>query len=282
MKILIALALFAIGAHGLGNDQLTCTETTVSIAGTQADFPRYKGSEISLGSCPLGDDFSLSAGHKDCGLVQAIKGNLVTFSGVLASAAATGVITRRKPVKFSVTCIFDTASQQTAGAFIEPVLGELTGDLENKGDPVSLSLNLLDADGNVVEEGKSLKIDVGVNVDGQVSGANLNLLKMKAVIKTCYVTPSADPADSTKYTLIEDACPKDPTFSVSADGGNQKFSFESLAFTASPKAPVYLHCDLESCALDDAACGVCAAVKRKRRHTIIAITKHTINKMVFA
>jgi len=264
MKVVALIVSLLASTYGLSDSDLTCTETTFALSGTQADYPDYDGGEISVGSCSLGADFGLAASaFADCGLARSVSGGVITYSGSISSPAPTGIITRRKPVAYTLSCSFDTAAGTTASASIKPKLGEVTGDLSQQGGEIDMSLNLLDGEGKVVASGDTLKVDVGVNVDAQVVGSNLGSLGLKAYAKTCFVTPSAKRDDAIKYTMLQDYCPKDSTLKVAADGSGQKLSFTSFVFSANPKASVFLHCDLVACEGDD--CGKCAPEPKRRR-----------------
>jgi len=64
--------------------------------------------------------------------------------------------------------------------------------------------------------------------------ATLNL-----VLWTCWATPSPDSADTVNYTLADNGCPTDPTFSDSYPSNNiHRFSFEMFEFSSGYKEPV--------------------------------------------
>jgi len=271
MKVLALIASLLVSAYGLSDSDLTCTETTFALTGTQADYPDYNGGEIAVGTCFLDSNFGLPAtAFAACGLTKSVKGNVISYKGSIESPAPTGIITRKKTVMYTLTCSFDTATGTTATASIVPRLEEITGAVSQEGGAIDMSLNLLDANGNVVASGDSLKVDVGVNVDAQVVGSNLGALGLKAYAKTCFVTPSASRDDAVKYTMLQDYCTKDSTLKVAADGDGQKLSFTSFVFSANTKAPVYLHCDLVAC--EGVECGVCAGAPKRRRRSMMAHT----------
>lgn len=255
--------------------QITCDETSIQFSGSQGNFPRYAGSDLSLGACALGDDFSVNADFNACGLSKSVVGNKVSFSGALTSAAPAGVITRRKPINILVGCEYDRVDAKTAGASVQPNLVPINGDLTQEGATIDLYLNLLDSAGAVVASGNNLAVEVGEEVTAVVGGTNLDALGLNAYATNCYATPSEDPNSAVRYDLIRDNCPDDATAQVAAKGNGQEISFESFSFTSDVSATVYLHCDLQACEAG-AGCGVCE--NRKRRS--IAYTKVMMSKLV--
>jgi hypothetical protein len=269
MKFVVALAFLAVCQAkvdipvAVTAAQVTCDETSITFAGAGSNFPRYAGGELTIGAgCALGDDFSVTADFNACGLVRSVNGDLVRFTGVLASAAPSGMITRRKPISLTIGCDYNRKTAKTAGASVAPVLGEIRGDLGQAGATVDLFLNLLDGEGEVVASGNDLQVEVAQEVTAVVGGANLGALGLNAYATSCYATPSSDAADATKYDLIKDNCMTDPTVEVASSGNGQSISFESFAFSSDVNAQVFLHCDLVACE-PDAGCGVCASRKRR-------------------
>jgi len=265
MKIIFVLAALVAStcATSIDESQVTCSATSLVFTGEQANFPRYVGSEISLGSCPLGVDFELDADFNACGLTKVVQGEFVTFSGQLVSATPTGVITRRKVVAFDLSCTYNRQAQKTAGAQVSPVVPIIAGDVTQVGDTVNLFLDLLDASGNVVASGNDLVVEVGKTVTAVVGGAQLEALGLNAYATSCYVTPDADAGNALQWLLLGDNCVKDQTFAIAGSGRGQKMSFESFAFNADVNAKLFLHCDLVACNPGD-GCDECVP-KRKRR-----------------
>jgi hypothetical protein len=213
----------------------------------------------------LGDDFSLDADANACGLVKGTSGDLVTLSAALLSPPPKGVITRRKPVKLSVTCAYNRKTQDSAAA-IQPITIEILGDLSQIGATIDVSLNLLDDAGAIVKTGDSLAIPVGEPVFASVTGKHLVALGLKAVATDCWVTSKEDPADPTRWNLLQGNCvaPEEDTFSIAADGAGQVMSFEAFSFTSDVTSVLYLHCKIETCMAGNTACGTCASSRRRR------------------
>jgi len=272
MKIFVCLsALVAVAFAGqpvahtaVDASQVTCSETSIVFAGTAANFPRYAGAELKLGGCALGDDFGVDADVNACGLVRGTDGDLVTISTTLLSPPATGVITRRKPVKLTVSCAYNRKTQGSTAA-VQPILGEIVGDLSQTGATVDVALNLLDDTGAVVATGDSLPVSVGNEVTAQVTGPHLKALGLNAFATDCWVTSKNDPADTLRWNLITGNCPnpEDDTFSIAADGNGQLMRFEAFSFTADETATLYLHCEIEAC-LPALGCGKCSTSRRRR------------------
>jgi len=263
--VAVAFARLPVQHTPVSASQVTCSATSVIFAGTQENFPRYAGSELSLGSCALGDDFSIDADFNACGLLRATDGDLVVFSTTLLSPAPTGVITRRKPVKLSISCAYNRKTQDSTAA-VQPILGEIVGDLSQTGATVDVALNLLDDSGAVVATGDSHAVAVGEIVNAEVTGPHLVALGLNAYATDCWVTSKNDPADTLRWDLITDNCPnpEDPTFSIAADGAGQKMNFEVFSFTQDVTSTLYLHCKIEAC-LPALGCGKCASANRRRR-----------------
>jgi len=268
MKFFLALAFVALCQAAVdvvvpvGEDQVACDETSMLLVGAKGNFPRYKGPELKLGSCALSDDFEVNADFNVCGLEKAVVGDLVSFTGVLASPEVVGIITRRKPISIVLKCSYNRKTAKTAGASVAPNLGEITGDLGQAGATIDLFLNLLDADNKVVASGNNLAVEVGEMVAAKVGGANLAALGLNAYATNCFATPDSDPNNAVKWDLIKDNCASDETFVVTKSGHGQLLEFESFSFTEDVTAQVFLHCDLIACA-PDAGCGVCVARKRR-------------------
>jgi len=273
MKIFVCLSALVAVAFGrlpvahtdVDASQVSCSETSIVFSGAAENFPRYSGGELKLGDCALGDDFSLDADANACGLVKGTSGDLVTLSAALLSPPPKGVITRRKPVKLSVTCAYNRKTQDSAAA-IQPITIEILGDLSQIGATIDVSLNLLDGAGAIVKTGDSLAIPVGEPVSASVTGKHLVALGLKAVATDCWVTSKEDPADPTRWDLLQGNCvaPEEDTFSIAADGAGQVMSFEAFSFTSDVTSVLYLHCDIQACMAGNTKCGTCASSRRRR------------------
>merc|ERR1712048_413041 len=89
-----------------------------------------------------------------------------------------------------------------------------------------------------------------------------------------------------QYDLLKDGCVKEPSLVLTNEGGDQKLTFSSFAFSIDANAPIYLHCDLVACGKDDPSCAECNSSKglagipdfgeRKRR----SVVKQSRNLMV--
>jgi hypothetical protein len=268
MKFLLALAFVAACQAAVdvvtpvSEDQVTCDETSMILVGVAANFPRYVGGDLKLGECALHDDFAINADFNACKLDKMVQGDLVSFTGVLKSPDAAGVITRKKPISIVLKCVYNRKTAKTAGASVAPNLGEITGDLGQEGATIDLYLNLLDADNNVVASGNNLAVEVGEMVSAEVGGSNLAALGLNAYATNCFATPDSDPNNAIRWDLIRDNCPTDETFTVTGSGNGQMLEFESFSFTEDVTAQVFLHCDLIACS-PDAGCGVCQGRKRR-------------------
>jgi len=286
MKVFVLAALVAVAfarqpvAHvAVDAAQVSCSATSIVFAGSADNFPRYAGAELKLGSCALGDDFGVDADVNACGLLRGTDGDLVTISTTLLSPKPKGIITRRKPVKLTVSCAYNRKTQAVTAA-VQPILGEIVGDLSQTGATVDVALNLLDDNGDVVATGDSHAVSVGEVVNAEVTGPHLAALGLNAFATDCWVTSKNDAADPLRWDLITGNCPnpEDPTFSIAADGAGQKMNFEVFSFTQDVTSTLYLHCKIETC-LPALGCGKCASSSRRRRSitdngtTIIIITR---------
>ncbi|KAM4632020.1 uromodulin-like [Discoglossus pictus] len=77
------------------------------------------------------------------------------------------------------------------------------------------------------------------------------------VMKNCYVTPTKDPSDTTKYYIIRDSCPsrQDYTISVSENGvsRNGRLSVQLFSYVKGLSS-VYLHCEVHVCDVKSEIC----------------------------
>jgi len=272
MQILLVIAALAFTAHGLSDSNLTCTESTLALTGSAADYPGFDGPQIIVAAtCNLDASYGLAATAFDtCGATRSVVDKMIKYTGTITSPAPTGLITRKKVVSYSFECTFDTETGKSAGAHIKPIVPTVTGDLVQKGGAVTMGLYLMDEDGDLIGSGSSLKVKVGVVVNAVVSGTSLAGTGLVARATKCYVTPDPVPG-ATRYVLMNNGCAEDSTWSSSTAGTDQNLSFQALAFTKTPSAAVYFHCDLAACNAAD-KCGECAPDARRRRSVSAAYT----------
>ncbi|XP_044180269.1 uncharacterized protein LOC114951964 isoform X3 [Acropora millepora] len=93
--------------------------------------------------------------------------------------------------------------------------------------------------------------------------------KLLAFLEECWVTPTANPRDQTRYVIIERGCPRDSTLQYTYQkSSTQKFSFQSFKFRHVPSPRLYVHCDVVTCRSSDAGsvCDMgCKENTRRRR-----------------
>ena len=135
-------------------------------------------------------------------------GDSMMLIGTIASAKPRGIITRRRPVRIGVKCIYNRRTQKTVKMEIPPMsaIGADYSVHANFGDPISLYLNLLDGrGGEVVASGSSLPVEVGRLVYTYVGGDHLSTLGLYAFATDCHVTPDSDRANQVRWQLIKDS-----------------------------------------------------------------------------
>jgi hypothetical protein len=235
--------------------------------GHAEDFPRYKGSELSLGTCPLNEDFLVVAPFADCSFHRSIEGDLVTFYGSLVSKEPEGVITRRKPVNVNLFCTYNRLTKTVAQVGMAPQLGALGQEIVRKGDDVHMYLSLLEEE-EAIPSGQVLYVQVGTVVHFEVGGWYLDQMKLNARATDCWTTPTPDPADTIRYDLSKDSCTLDDTFEVHNVGHGQRMHFESFAFSHEVRSHLYLHCNLVACDASEPSCGMCVENKKRKKRSL--------------
>lgn len=266
LALLFGALCLAEGKHNnaINPVDFTCSDVLVIFEGHPEDFPRYKGTELSLGLCPLDENFSVKAPFGDCGFNRWIEGDLVTFSGNLRSIEPPGMITRRKPVNVKLYCEYNRATQMVGQVGVAPFLDTHQQQLNIQGADVQMHLRLTQ-EGIAMDAGEVLAVPVGSIVHFEVGGLYLDQMHLNARATDCWTTPTPNPMDTIRYDLSKDSCALDDTFVMRPFGHGQKISFESFAFSHKVKSHLYLHCNLVACDESEPTCGVCWPKKRKKR-----------------
>lgn len=272
MKVIVALTVLISAAYGLMEDQVSCLDNGqgISVSLKESDYSDWERALLNLGSCAFADDGTASGGE-ECGVSQSVQGSTIVYSVDITSSADPNIITRRKPVKITVACTYNTEASESASSHIAPSLETILDDVKQTGS-FELSLEIIGGDGTPVPAGAAFEVNVNDPVSVLAGGAGEGF-STKAV--TCWATSAAD-SDAGKYILLEDGCPKDDTLELSAVGGDHKVTFKAFAYTADTAGSVFLHCDLVACPEGDASCGACAT--RKRRS--VSYYKRANNQMV--
>ncbi|XP_074633113.1 uncharacterized protein LOC141891945 isoform X3 [Acropora palmata] len=190
-----------------------------------------------------------------------------TVMGDTQSSTANPLITREGRMEFQFQCSYKRIHILSIVSFSprkkviltsDRGMGNFTFEMDMYEDPkYNVAINQYPV--NVIP-GQMMYFRVDVN-----SGDT----KLLAFLEECWVTPTANPRDQTRYVIIERGCPRDSklqyTYQKSA---TQKFSFQSFKFRHVPSPRLYVHCDVVTCRSSDAGsvCDMgCKENARRRR-----------------
>lgn len=132
-----------------------------------------------------------------------ILGDLLKVRANLYSNPITSVITRRRPVEYEIGCTFHKVSKVSALTPVQALVGQIGGLVTKQGKPMSFTMKYINVDSeNQVSDDSSLQIPVGKDVEVEVSGPHLEEFDVYATVSDCFATPSADPNDPIKFSLV--------------------------------------------------------------------------------
>ncbi|XP_067044892.1 uncharacterized protein [Acropora muricata] len=190
-----------------------------------------------------------------------------TVMGDTQSSTANPLITRKGRMEFQFQCSYRRIHILSIVSFTprkkviltsDRGMGNFTFEMDMYEDPkYNVAINQYPV--NVIP-GQMLYFRVDVN-----SGDT----KLLAFLEECWVTPTANPRDQTRYVIIERGCPRDSTLQYTYQkSATQKFSFQSFKFRHVPSPRLYVHCDVVTCRSSDAGsvCDMgCKENTRRRR-----------------
>jgi len=237
---------------------LTCGSDKFEFQGSADEFPGWAAEDLRLGACPLtAGTYALSRTYEHCGFEVTEDGDLLQIRANLYSIPIKTVITRKRPVEFSVGCTFHKVSEVSAVTPVKAIVGQIGGLVTKQGKPMTFSMKYVSGDSeNQVADDSPLQIPVGKDVEVEVSGPHLEEFDVYATVSDCFATPSADPNDPIRFSLVSKMCIQDDDVTITRDGRNQIVKFKSFAFTEKSLEMVYLHCDVFACT-SLKSCGKC-------------------------
>ena len=86
-------------------------------------------------------------------------------------------------------------------------------------------------------------------------------------MKTCWATPSTEPDNQVRHTLINEGCPTDDTVKINDSPEANSARWESQMFQFVEESEVWLHCDIQACDSRKFQCET-TCENRKRREII--------------
>jgi len=86
-------------------------------------------------------------------------------------------------------------------------------------------------------------------------------------VKTCWATPSTEPDNQVRHTLINEGCPTDDTVKINESPEANSARWESQMFQFVEESEVWLHCDIQACDSRRFQCET-TCENRKRREII--------------
>ncbi|XP_071494246.1 ZP domain-containing protein-like [Diadema antillarum] len=196
------------------------------------------------------DHVAISTRYDQCGTIQIQEAdyikfyNKVTYYTPRDRSGTNQIITREHILHINVTCRLER--EETLSESFYPVrhsieysetgYGEFTITMERY---TSSSFNYLADDSAMVQLG--LPLYFGVKL---VAYSDLTLF-----IDTCWATPTANPLDAIRYSVIENGCREDTTVTFYTQPGNALFEgFDVDAFTfIGDHEQVFIHCDILVC-----------------------------------
>jgi len=203
-----------------------------------------------------------------------VNGTLIYSNFVHAEEGlAMGPITRVRSMNIDFSCEFDLAHTLSLANGFSPSLSNFEVSMPTQSGSFSVEMGVFTDNSFATAVDGALEIQVPEPIHIQVHSED-----MTVQLKECWATPSADPADSTRYAFIESYCGDDDeintyeTLTIHQNGasGSGQFSIDSFKFIASDASvEMFIHCDVTLCDPSAEDCSVCAASgsRRKRRST---------------
>ncbi|XP_066477540.1 CUB and zona pellucida-like domain-containing protein 1 [Tiliqua scincoides] len=231
------------------NTSLSCSSDTMSVILSKSylDALGYDENDLALNdpTCkpvsfnPVTFTFPLNS----CGTLKKTgEDHRIIYSNTITASPAGDVITRLKHVEINVKCIMENNST------VEVMYVTENDFAENKSalGTFNLSMSFYDSDSfsNPVFE-SPYYVDLNQTLYAQVTlySSDFNL---SVFVDTCTASPNPD-AESPKYDLVRNGCPKDDTYvAYPVRERFGRFRFSSFRFLRHLPT-VYLHCEVFIC-----------------------------------
>ncbi|XP_068685203.1 uncharacterized protein [Montipora foliosa] len=202
-----------------------------------------------------------------------------TIMGEAKSSNSIPLITREGRVQFRFQCsyrrihvlsIVSFSPRRKAVRTSDSGMGNFTFEMDMFEDP----------DYDVVINQYPLDVLLGQTMYLQVDVKSRDT-SLLAFLEECWVTPTPNPRDPTRYTIIQHGCPRDSTLKYTYQkSSTQKFSFQAFKFRQVPSSRLYVHCKVDTCRSSDSGsvCDMgCVEDTRRRRE----IQAYMMDKDVF-
>ncbi|XP_028649278.2 beta-tectorin [Erpetoichthys calabaricus] len=166
---------------------------------------------------------------------------------------------RNQPVNYSFSCIYKASYLVSNAVFSQRVATIYVNNGSVGSFRSQLSMNVFTNSKFLYAKDSPYTIDIseiGSEVFIGIEAKGLSS-RFKVVIKNCWGTPSPQPADKKRWSLIINSCSADNTVTIFENGKDSRsmFKFNSFRFQLLEKvSTVWLHCDVEICDSEKMSC----------------------------